>query len=95
MGTSLPNPPFEANTFLSCFLLSNFAGVREFFLLFTFLTWEILKFRSFSLYSRILFFVSLLSIVCVGGGVVGRLSLCIRKYNITSILRVDFFKSTN
>ena len=33
----------EANGFLSCFLLSNFAGVRRFLLLFTFLTSEILS----------------------------------------------------
>ena len=37
-----PEPSREANT-LSCFLLSNFTGVRRFFLLFTFLIREILK----------------------------------------------------
>ena len=52
-----------------CFLLSNFAGVRRFLLLFTFLTSEILSIWPVSLRSRVLFSLSLISRVCkcVGG----------------------------
>ena len=46
-------------------LLSNFAGVRQFLLLFTFFTWEILKIWSSTLHSSMLFYVSLLSRVYV------------------------------
>ena len=67
-GNLPPETSCEAIAFLSCFLFSNFTGVRRFFLLFTFLTYEILIFWWFSLHSRMLVFVSLLSRVCVWGG---------------------------
>ena len=62
-----PDPSLEANSFLSCFLLSDFAGVRGFLLLFTFLTSEIVSILYFSLHFRVPVFVSLLTSVCVGG----------------------------
>ena len=51
--------------------------MRRFLLLFTFFWCESFDFWSFSLHSRVLFFVSLLYSVsvCVGGGVVSRLFL--------------------
>ena len=56
------------------FYFSNFTGVRRFLLLFTFFRSGFFSIWSFSLHSRVLFFVSLLSRVCVSGrgGVVGR-----------------------
>ena len=60
-----PIPPRVAYFFIVYFLLSNFTGEQWFLLLFTFFWWEISHFGPFSLHSRVLVFVSLLSRVCV------------------------------
>ena len=73
-GFAPPEPCCESITFLSRFLLSKFAGVRRFLILFTFFTSGFFSIWSFFLYSRVfvLLFLWFLVCVCVGGGIVGR-----------------------
>ena len=71
LETTQTEPTRRAIIFLSCFLFPNFNGVRRFFLLSTFLTWEILKIWSFSLHSRVIVF-HFFDFYCVCGGGGGR-----------------------
>ena len=85
MGTSHQKPSRLAVTFLSCFLLSNFTGVRRYFLLFTFLTCEIFDFRSCFLHSRVCVFLVFLSRVCVGSKILHVKNANKSKNRLTSV----------